>query len=80
MTGNIAADFSEHFSDPPATGQVKHNIEREPPPINNREDQEKERTRYLKVLAFWDKKQRRSFDKKIVSKKRKKVADNKLRI
>lgn len=36
--------------------------------------------RYLKVRKFWDKKARRSFEKKIVSKNRKKIADNKLRI
>lgn len=36
--------------------------------------------RYMKVLKFWEKKSRRCFEKKIVSKKRKKVADNKLRI
>ena len=36
--------------------------------------------RYSKILKFWEKKQRRCFEKKIVSKKMKKVADNKLRI
>jgi len=36
--------------------------------------------RYIKVLNFWQKKQQRSFVKKIVSKRRKKVADTKLRI
>ena len=34
----------------------------------------------MKVRRFWEKKQRRSFAKKIVSKNRKKVADKKLRI
>ena len=37
-------------------------------------------TRYNKVLNFWQKKQQRSFVRKIVSKRRKKVADTKLRI
>jgi len=36
--------------------------------------------RYDKVLKFWQKKQQRSFVRKIVSKRRKKVADTKLRI
>ena len=34
----------------------------------------------MKVIRFWEKKHSRSFTKKIISKKRKKVADNKLRI
>ena len=36
--------------------------------------------RYLKIKKYWAKKQSRSFAKKIVSKNRKKIADNKLRI
>ena len=38
------------------------------------------RVRYTKVIKYWKKKERRSFHKKIVSKTKKKVADNKLRI
>ena len=59
----------------------------DPPPLNialtgisEVKDEEAARLRYLKVLHFWDKKARRSFEKKIVSKNRKKIAENKLRI
>ena len=82
-----AEEAEEHFSDPPFKIEKINRVEQigavpaeqglpDPPPRSKIFDKE----RYFKVLKFWKKKERRCYEKKIVCKKRKKVADNKLRI
>jgi hypothetical protein len=41
MIENLAENSRGHFSDTPVTGQVNPRIDSEPPPINDRNEEEK---------------------------------------